>query len=285
MPHHDTDIQTTLLHIGAIGAFEVEQMTERLCDLPVRVRDCSNVYQGLARLCIAGADLPGAVLVSVDAMDASELEFFRLVARMFPTLPVYVYGGTSSCARIDRAIELGARDRATDGVLAELCRARPVPRAVVESEVGHAAPPCAAPVADAPTPVSDSPEPPRQEHVSSESPVDLESDLEALAEADESDDALDASMEQVSDALMEDLEDDGEVGEVRVPWLTYKDAPVRRGPNGAEPRRSGESSPPPQRIVRRSEPLLSDEELRALLDGDDMPPAKSSTPPRRDASS
>jgi hypothetical protein len=63
-----------------------------------------------------------------------------------------------------------------------------------------------------------------------------------------------------------------DVGEVRVPWLTYQDAPVRRAPD-RPPRHSPPAiAPAPEkRIVRAAEPLLSDEELRALLEGDDGP--------------
>ncbi len=85
---HNVDTRASLFHIGSPRVDEVRAMAERLAELPVRVRDCTNVYQGLARLCIADSDKPSALVVSVDLMDAAELEFFRIVARLFPTLLV-----------------------------------------------------------------------------------------------------------------------------------------------------------------------------------------------------
>jgi len=252
---HHIDTRACLFHIGSPRVDEVRAMARRLSELPVRVRDCTNVYQGLARLCIADSDTPSALVVSVDVMDAAELEFFRIVARLFPALLVYVYGGERSCARVDRAIELGARDRASDEVLIALGRSR-IAAADRSVAVEVSEPPDAR--TEAP------PESPRDVL------LDPPPDAAAERQSDELIDPPDATIQENDDPSEEEDVAEDEVTEVRVPWLTYKDAPARRAPEPPA------SVPPPaivpeKRVMRVSEPLLSQEELRALLDGDGLP--------------
>ncbi|MCH9058756.1 MAG: hypothetical protein IIB55_09030, partial [Planctomycetes bacterium] len=262
---HHLDTRACLFHIGSPRVDEVRAMTQRLAELPVRVRDCANVYQGLARLCIADSDKPSALVVSVDVMDAAELEFFRIVARLFPSLLVYVYGGARSCARVDRAIELGARDRASDEVLIELIRLRVSPAKPTDG-------PAVVEVAEPPEASTEAlRETPR------DALLDPLPDVAPDRHGDPPLDPPDAAMQEDDDPVVEEdvteeevAED--EVTEVRVPWLTYKDAPARRAPD-PPPHVSPPAiaAMPEKRAVRVSEPLLSQEELRALLDGDGLP--------------
>ena len=296
---------TKVLHIrpapvdGDCGA----KMDAVLETLPFAVQNCGDVYRGLARLCREkeGQEAWQAIFVCVDGLGSAEMEFFSIVSRTRRDLDVYVYGGDRSASQVARAIERGASGEATEEVVRKLA-AMPV----TESRVGSAPPEVprgesaanseaptvqhpgtgesarepsphpaasdvAASIAQVEPSVSASAEPGAttsdQQHAdiagipstaTPAEPPETTSDETSAAQADETE-------------AREEADDKASAATVRVPWLRYGDGPARTPPKRSEsspnrsesPRRSASKASP------QHEPLLTDEELQALL-GDDI---------------
>ena len=217
----------------------------------LEIETSHNVYDGLARLCAAGLTGPRAVVVCVDCVGPPEMEFFAILSSVRQGLPVYVYGPEFQEARITRALESGATGRASEDVLRSL-----VPAAVAVSppvEEAEAVPePIRMPDADAG---------PRPEH-------------EVLDEAE--------TVAPISEVEASVPKPGGKVA--RVPWMRYEDGPIRTAPPRPAPpddedREVGQEdqgTPEPPTHT----PLLTDEELRALLEDDiaSIAPAEPSDP-------
>ena len=179
--------------------------------------------------------------------------------RARPHLPVYIYGETAVAERKARALESGAVSDATDEVLDRLTDPDPVARGIdtaLDDRLAKAA---------------DSYE---THDVTAESP-------DAYETRD-----VDGETPESSDAPVEPNEPDEPAVEehaapVQVPWLSRAGGPLRRGPDehthiedaAAPVSTPGENAP----IRGPHEPLLTDEELRALM-GDDLPNASSADP-------
>ncbi len=73
------------------------------------VEHVETVYSAMARLVRDGSAAARAVLVCVDSLDAPDLEFFALMGRHRPEIPVYIYGQSVDGHRRQRALALGAR--------------------------------------------------------------------------------------------------------------------------------------------------------------------------------
>lgn len=241
------DTADTVLHIRSRSDDFAcaDEMTARLASTQLIVDTCPDVYRGLARICTAPEGTHRAVIVCLDDAGSAELEFFSVVARARPEVPVYIYGDAAGAGREARAIELGAAGVLTDNVIRDL--------GVREDR--------------SMTDVSD--EQPLQFDDESASPCDDErttaSSMEAGATPTPDDDAGDP-----------EYDDPG--GPVQVPWVSRADGPVRRGPQrqrsgeGESPRVQDADALPAHRDLH--EPLLTDEELRALI-GDDILPVNS----------
>lgn len=234
MPEQTINQQPFILHIGsATGPSQTHDIADRiktlLGTLRVNVYSCPDVYRGLARLCSDRSPDPQAVLVCVDDLVASELEFFSILTRLRRDLPVYVYGHDRSKPRMARAMEFGATAEATESLLRALA-ASPEP----ESE----------PVA-------------RDETVALEGEARFDRDPEST-----------------------------EAAAVRVPWLRYAAAPGRKAPprDTGPVRRTDHDGPGDTAAAGSHQPLLTEEELQALIGdqpgppGDD-PPAGQETAP------
>ncbi len=255
------------------------EMDAMLAAASLGVDTCSDVYQGLARLCLvldapqlasrATADVrphgessasveeaPWAIIVCMDGLSQAELEFFFIVPRTFQGVKVYVYGGARSKTRIGRAIELGATGRATEDVVRMLADSGRLPRwSTLARPAGPAeATPLRSPLEGGTTVGSDaaSPEP---------SVVSAESVTEGLGGEPPAAAGLDEH--EVSAG------EDASSGTVRVPWLRYDDAPVRTAPQHRELWSDEVSTDGPEKPRSSSpEPLLTKAELQALI-GDD----------------
>ncbi len=212
---------------------------------PSRVELCGDVYRALARLFSSGAEAPPVVIVCVDGLGVPELEFFSIVSRMGPNLDVYVYGHKRSRSRIKRAIELGASGEVTEELL----------RALAES--------CSAPAQTGDQP---------------------DSVIRAAAPQIRTDPVPDvpgAGQPEVAPRPNKKAQGDDEenTSPVRVPWSRYADRPARTAPaRRAPPSPEVLATQPARPEQTLSEPLLTDEELRALL-GDDVAAIAPEEPP------
>lgn len=228
----------------------------RLGSIRGRLQTCSNVYVALAELLGRSSpdsrqpDRATAAIVCVDNLGPAEMEFFTLTARRTPQTPVYVYTERGDHKRVQRAIHLGATGELSDQALSELS----------EPMVQQA-------TADADDP---------------------------MHEPDSATDELATDTQSPTEAPVD--EDDDAPTSVRVPWLRYEDAPNRGAPtrrppdhqqaettaderddpegppvaNGPNTAADTEAAEPPQsRAPAHHEPLLTDEELQALI-GDDV---------------
>ncbi len=174
------------------------------------------------------------VVVELDAVAPSEMEFFSLLARWARGTEVYVYGSAASERRIAEAVERGARGRLTLDAFGEPVRApqHPTPSAVTGPPVEAVSP------VNPEVAVSEEPQPP----------------LSPETEGDE------------------DFTDEAESAPttgVRVPWLRYGEGPPRVAP---PVRTAPYSQTEPHASAARSlsdyEPLLTEEELAALMADD-----------------
>jgi DNA-binding NarL/FixJ family response regulator len=232
-----------------------------------RASAAPGVYDALASLA-AGAR-PAVIIVSIDAVDWSELEFFDHCRRLSEATHVYVAGDDHQQEKIEAACARGARPFDPDALDADVEAARtaaqtsgvddllagPVPR-----PEGSAARPPATPAGQGkpePAGASPAPGPPTVRLVT----------------------------------VNEDLEEGHEQAEVPVPWAPSVQRPQRTPPGrkppdnealNADVPRPGPSSEPPSGDSRRSpNPLpveLSPEELAALLGK----PARPDTNPARE---
>ncbi len=212
--------------------------------LPLDVHPCPDVYRGLARLCSTRSPTPRAVLVCMDATGAPELEFFSILSRLQRDLPLYVYGHERSKPRMGRAIELGAVGEVTESLLRALAIA-PVP---------------------SPEPVADDRTDAREEPDSTlvvTPPIPLKPSA-----------TLEVSTPPKQDSFMQGADqdrarDESQAAPVRVPWLRYENAPAREAPSPKnEPVHRAPPDEPDDAPASSYQPLLTEEELRALIGND-----------------
>lgn len=223
------------------------------------VQTVSDVYHALLYLIRGGVTAYPAAIVCVDEMEQAELEFFTLLSQQHHCPPVYVYGHERSLSKLGRAIELGATGEANHEVVQQLVRLDTTP------EVRHVWKDRERPT------VATEPESSGTREVATWESEDVEPIL--------ADDAIDVATSEPAPSdgdaeIAHAGEDDDTETPVRVPWRSYDDT-GRRSP----PRRS----PPPHTSphvgtadANRSRPepyepgpLLSEEELRALIGDDD----------------
>jgi hypothetical protein len=274
-------------------------VTLRLSDAGLKVRDVGDVYRALARLGRAQEAPPVAVVVCMDDLAASEIEFFSLVRRIHRGLAVYVYATDGARERAARAIALGATGELTDEAFAALGEWEPT---------AYTAPPTNPPP-DAPSsgvprridrpddnalhetridpPESDASRAVRRDMPDDDGdsdpwiePIDDDDDEIAPPRTDRSggDETREPSVEPQPVRPSAASDEDGESAlpaAARFPWRRYEDGPRRTPPTRRSPATAGESNADgPDRSDRTCEPLLTDEELRALI-GDHSAPAES----------
>lgn len=246
-----------------------------------------DVYRAMARI---GRESPAAVVVGIDWLTTAELEFFELVGRRHRDVQVYVLGHERARSKLAKAIGTGAAALGSPLELVNLLSA--------------GSPPPAAPSAPPPPEPSDIPGRVRENppsFASSHNVFDAEldrrlrelaagaaPDAEDPAEAEEEDlpgpagataseeNEPKASSDRTYEVIAEDLgappaeeseteEESEDPHPVRVPWRRYEGGPVRTPPRRTPPEPADEANDPP---------LLTPEELDALL-GDEDPPDRS----------
>ena len=235
-----------VLHIrpGTSPSASADKIDAWLRAAAVDVEVCGDVYRGLARILRRGTEAPSAVLVCIDDLGSAEFEFFSLAAASRSSAKVYVYGDERWESRVARALDLGAAGRATEQVIRTLvpppARAEPLPSPEPKKVV--------------PTEREALPEP-------FPAPANLAGTVEPIAQEPK------GPLSRGEEAPRQ-----GEAREsaVRVPWLRYGSTPSRTPPSRQHVRPEPPAPAPPHRPPPADrEPLLTEEELRALI-GDDI---------------
>ena len=245
-----------LVHIRPGFPGESERIDELLEATGLRVAVFTDVYRGLARLARLAQDgearsLLRAVLVQVDDLGPPEMEFFSITSRVLARTPVLVYGSDRLQSRVELALERGATDRASPEIITRL--AAHGAASTNDDTADRDAP--------APMPMAQPGQP----------GVDLESDAATEPVA---------FPEVVRDdpPPRTDQPENETTAPTRVPWLDYETRPVRQAPRRTVPQPTSAVEPkedyqPEEASARKrpsaTEPLLTEEELRALI-GDDI---------------
>jgi len=240
---------------------QTARLERALSDVRHCVRRVGNVYHALAVLLTE--DSPSTVFVNADEIEPEEFEFFKIVGRRANMPPVYVFGPSGEADAMERALWLGATDRATVALIRQAllgskpcaCGGDPAPvePTTVDAQPGEQAPP-----------------PP--------SPAD-----EAF-HASQRDESIDEAAEHV-DAGADPEDFDGESPALRVPWRDYDDQPARQAPprRPPTPDTPKPDAPKPDAQEPPHEPLLTQEELRALIGDEDQGLDRNDLRDRKDA--
>ena len=260
MVSHQTIARRRVLHVAPRQHDPARQIETALRAAGCEVVSVPDVYRALARIGRLGAEAFSAVVVCVDRLQAEELEFFQLVARHHREIPAHAYGQSHAAARLETAVDLGARRLADPDAVAREFAARnaPAPVPVVAEPPPRARPDSAGEETAGPSAAA----PP------SEQPSTPPEPLESTAPEPPAQTA-----EQVKPKK------EPAAGAARVPWLRYEGGPKRTPPQRSrgkvadqeppQPETEPEPEPAPQAAedAEGDPPLLSPEELRALIGG------------------
>jgi hypothetical protein len=99
----------TLLHVVERPTSVSDDLDRAAGQAGFEVEHIDTVYGALAQLVGPTGRTLTAVIVCLDGLEAAELEFFTLAARLAPNTPLYVYGRSAEGQRQQRAVSLGAR--------------------------------------------------------------------------------------------------------------------------------------------------------------------------------
>ena len=240
------------------------------------IETATQVFAGMV---LVGRNEPMLVVVNVDRLGTAELDFLRIMHHRRRQLPVFVHASPFATANVDRAVRNGAAGSVSaEGLAALLDRPTTTrePAAGNTAEIPSGEFALAGNVLDAQHRaqlLSDALRRHDRDSADAPAPADLEVD-EGIADEDDSfaepeseasdevTEPIDENAEQVDAHDANEL--DGTTGAARVPWLRYHDRPRRVGPQP-------HARPAPRPPIRRSpadEPLLTPEELDALLGND-----------------
>ncbi len=245
----------SVLHVCTGPPQQVEAMDDTLRSASLDVISVGDVYRALARLCRNERNAFGGVVVCVNGLAPDDLEFFSIISRACPGLAVYVYGNDRSEWRMAKAIDLGARGATAQEVIRALTSAEPTGAIEPKGDTATAPKPAEpAPAAESAPAVAVTPavEP---------TPRLLPTDHK------------DAKEDSEEDRTPVDGDADEPVSNsVRVPWLRYGERPLRTAPGSkSPPDRTPPSVERPLPVIKPHQPLLTDEELKALMGGDIAP--------------
>lgn len=242
---------------GAAGS--AGRLVRALVDADVVVERAGDVYHALASLLTDGIDRC-AVFVNVDHLEPEEFEFFSIVARRKEMPPVYVFGAGDAADAMRRAVQLGAAGQAT----AEL-----IHTVLVQQASGG----------EAPAPGNSA------RNVADRDPIVGEAEAVATEPIGEPAPPLDEFLDRGEDPAPDDAADDTGEGapELRVPWRDYEDHPARQAPTRRSPNDAPDRAQPEEQDDTHHEPLLTQEELRALIGTDGVDGARDDPRGRKDS--
>jgi hypothetical protein len=146
----------TLLHVVERPTSVSDDFDRAVGNAGFNVKHIDTVYGALARVLRPAGNAPTAVIVCLDRLEAGELEFFTLAAKLAPSVPVYVYGRAPDGRRQQRALSLGARSEVSADhiatVLASLLQEATEPAEALHREFAAPAPPPIEPHLTEPSP-------------------------------------------------------------------------------------------------------------------------------------
>jgi len=241
-------------------------LEEQLEQAAVQVDAIHDIYRALLRLLRDDEHRPRAALVCVDDLEPEDLEFFSILARRRGMPAVYVYGHERSMANLGRAVELGATGEADVDLVVRLVSAQPPAQATPTTAT-------AAPEAE-----DDEPETGAPDSAASVVAAVLPSDRHEPERVRPVEPAGAPPEPQL-------LEDEEATAPPRVPWRRYDNGPTRQAPmRTPPPEPSTELGPdePDEVDDQAHQPLLTDEELRALIGEDPTPLSPNDVQDRRD---
>lgn len=231
-----------ILHLATGDHATGTRLADFLTECGADIQPCSDVYRGLARLGKpeAGKRIrdPGnsinAVLVGVDWLSAGEFEFFELCASLQNAPPVWVYGGPDVQAKIALGLRLGAELEADVDSLRTAFARLASPRSAPAGDLDASPPTC---------------------------------DRNAIQEARDEDDVDGEILHRRSTPNLDaHTETEAEVSDpLPVPWTRSHDGPRRTPPSTSE---SQPTSEPVDEGVASDDadgPLLTEQELEALI--------------------
>ncbi|RJP35657.1 MAG: hypothetical protein C4547_09330 [Phycisphaerales bacterium] len=252
----------------------------------MEVDEAPDVYRGLARL-TCGATPRQAAVVCVDYLLPDEFEFFTLIRRRRPSISVFAYADARLSAKLDRALSVDGVERFEPAALRRLAEAKRPRADDPAGGFGGAAASLLRPRAhEYRRREQDPPEARRGDGEPLESlDPDLDVSEDAGLELQDADETASlgpvvplpppaARQERVTgdrrrpgdEAAPGEPVDD--VADVRVPWGSYGDRPTR-----TPPRQPPAGPVPPARRPQaplEDTPLLTEEELQALIGDDDL---------------
>ncbi len=264
-----------VLHVRPIRAFAHhhettgEQIDTQLQQVNYRVEMCTDVYRALARLSRASqfdqdtVSSYQAVVVCVDNLGQNVFEFFTIIAEHAHHTPVLVYSNADNHDLLAKAKTAGATGIFDDNfatVLADYHVVDPDSSLSPSTESVHET--------QEPTPPQ-----PFESAIAHDSPVSpiltLHQEVSELDASEPDAPELDASDAVDEDASPVEAPEEQLAGPIQVPWQTRQEGPVRMPPSHSSDDAtvtSPEAAPPTQDDAHA--PLLTEDELKALLDED-----------------
>jgi hypothetical protein len=283
--------QSAILHVCSSFLAQSEEalaVEQWVTDAALEVVRSEDMYMGLAKAMGKSSGRFVAVIVCTEDCSPSDYEFFSILARARRDLPVYVYGSKSP-DRVVRALESGARGLASRDAVAALS-SRLAWRAdslQLDTQSAVISPRAASPHDAFIAPAGAPPECLDEGKVCSRDETasfHLSPSKAAVANKDEAA-ATEAGASHGETEGEDSVAEEADSGaSARVPWLRYSGGPERKRPSSSndERRVSRPDSPAPvaqasngsARVApipceRHYEPLLTEQELAALL-GDDL---------------
>lgn len=218
-------------------------LREAGCD----VEAVPDVYRALARLVSCQPSTFRAIVVCVDRLDVGQFEFFQLASHHRRDTPLYVYAQAHAESKVATALRFGARAAVEPATVHGI-----LPSVATETTQPAVAPPTVEAAAG--------PAPPSVEPVTQELAAETGQSAAPPEEPSDSDPAPEEK--PVADVTRQPAKQTAQTkSTVRVPWLRYDDGPQRTPPAKAAPKRA----PEPPATPEPEPPLLSPEELKALI--------------------
>lgn len=261
--------QRDVLHIAAGPASTVDPVSSSLAKGGWRVEETGDVYRGLARM-TASASPPRAVIVCVDFLRSDEFEFFALARRHRPGVRILAYADGRLSAKLDQALAVDGVARfeaaGTERLLEGAMPGDTPRRAARDLSANRANGPSAPRRVEAPPDVASS----RPSGGFSAATFD---GGDAMCESDAGAAGRPLGpMDHEGVFTLDEQERESECDEpapARVPWGPQQGRPARTPPRPSPP-----AEPAPRSLLRPAPlddtPLLSEEELQALIGDDDL---------------
>ncbi len=233
------------------------------------VQTVHSVYHAMLHLIRGSTKSYKAAIICVDGIEHAELEFFTILAQQNACPPVYAYGHERSLPKLGKAVELGATGEATLDLVQQLVAIEVAPQPPSTPDIKDPEPTTLERQLLAATP---KPEPDTTEPEPDETAPAITDDV-----ADQTPPPPtrqpDETEPTIADAERADTADETETP-VRVPWrnddTTARRAPRRQPPPQRTPPAANESGAEQDNASQYEPgPLLTEDELRALIGDDD----------------